>query len=120
MFTIEAIAGKNRLVITVLAQPGRGELSDVNGRLRAAAKTLQEPFDILTDLSMVSAFDADMLTAAWSAASALREFKVKRVVRVLGRSPNFVALLERVGRAMGTDAHVVYSRAEADALLDGA
>lgn len=116
MVFITADVAKNRLIIEFKGAPDLQRVSAAEATLRAEIDRLRAPFDVLSDVSALGpGLEPEQLEPF---AELLRQARVRRVVRVVGRCAHGALLLERLGRRLKHSAHLAFSRGEAEALLD--
>lgn len=82
-----------------------------------AIKRLRSPFDVLSDVRALDSLDDIPMAEARRLGRLLGDAKVRRVVRVVGKSSAAAIQMERVARELGHSAHLAFSREEAEALL---
>ncbi len=117
MVTIQPDIAKNVLVIELSGRPTADELPAAERAMTAAIARLRPPFGVLSDVRELESLAAVPLEEFTRLALMLREAKVSRVVRVVGKSQAAAVQLERFSRAMKHSAHLAFSREEAWALF---
>jgi hypothetical protein len=109
--------GRNILFLELSGRPTEAEVALVEGQLTEVLARLKPPFDVVSDVRRLESLDALPLPDATRVASLLAKTRVRRVVRVVGKSSAAAMQMERVARVLGHSAHLAFSPDEAVALL---
>lgn len=117
MVIIQPDVAKNVLVIEFSGAPTADELPAAERDMVSAIARLRPPFGVLSDVRQLESLEAVPLEGFTRLANMLRDAKVSRVVRVVGKSHSAAIQLERFSRAMKHSAHLAFSREEAWTLL---
>ncbi|NVJ27973.1 MULTISPECIES: hypothetical protein [Myxococcus] len=118
MFEVEALVGKNRLVVRIWGDIAKDEAQRVGDAAVRAIDRLRPRFDLLSDLKGVTSLDPEGTAQLRRIMEAAKARGFRRVVRVVGRSLDAALLFERTSRELGYDAHLAFSLEEAERLLD--
>lgn len=117
MVIIEPDVAKNVLILEMIGTPSADDLPAAERAMASAIARLRPPFGVLSDVRRLESLEAVPLDGFARLAGLLRDAKVSRVVRVVGKSQAAAVQLERLSRAMRHSAHLAFSREEAWALL---
>lgn len=118
MFEVEALVGKNRLVVRIWGDIAKEEAQRVGDAAVRAIERLRPRFDLLSDMKGVTSLDAEATVQLRRIMEAAKVRGFRRVVRVVGRSVDTALVFERTSRELGYDAHLAFSLEEAERLLD--
>lgn len=119
MFEVRAHHGKNRLYITLKGVLTHTELAAFVDRALQESRRMTRGFDTVTiidGLEPLGEAELEYIVRLLREQLALGE---RRVVRVVGKSTAAAVQFERVGKKLGRSAHLAFSVAEAERLLDG-
>lgn len=119
MFEVEALVGKNRLVVRIWGEIGDDEARQVGDATAKAIERLRPGFDTISDLTGLAPVSPEGLAQLKRIIEMQRARGVRRVVRVVGRSVDAALQFERTSRELGHEAHLAFSMEEAERLLDG-
>lgn len=114
---IEPDVGRNFLLLEISGRPTSADVAPAEAQVREAIKRLRSPFDVLSDVRNLESLDDLPLADAKRLGELLSHAKIRRVVRVVGKSSTAAIQMERVARSLGHSAHLAFSREEAEALL---
>lgn len=115
MVRIEADVGKNRLLLIISGRPDPAGAPSAWSSLDSALARLRPPVDVLSDIRGLEALDPELLGEFKNFGERLREFGVRRVVRIVGKSAQAAVQVERLTRHLkGHAAHLAFSEAEAE------
>lgn len=117
MVRISPDVGRNFLLLEFSGRPEPSELADAEAQLLLAIKRLRSPFDVLSDVRNLDSLEGIPLAEARRLGRLLGSAKIRRVVRVVGKSSAAAIQMERIARELGHSAHLAFSREEAEALL---
>ena len=117
MVRIEPDVGRNFLLMEISGRPTSADVAPAEAQVREAIKRLRAPFDVLSDVRNLESLDDLPLADARRLGELLSHAKIRRVVRVVGKSSTAAIQMERVARSLGHSAHLAFSREEAEALL---
>ncbi|MDP1921542.1 MAG: hypothetical protein Q8L14_35200 [Myxococcales bacterium] len=117
MVRIEPDVGRNFLLLEISGRPTSADVEPAEAQVREAIKRLRAPFDVLSDVRNLESLDDLPLADARRIGELLSRAKIRRVVRVVGKSSTAAIQMERVARSLGHSAHLAFSREEAEALL---
>lgn len=109
--------GRNFLLMEISGRPVSADLAPAEAQVREAIKRLRSPFDVLSDVRGLESLDDLPVADAKRLGELLAQAKVRRVVRVVGKSSTAAIQMERIARSLGHSAHLAFSREEAEALL---
>jgi hypothetical protein len=109
--------GRNILIIEISGRPGPQEVADAETQLREAVARLRSPIDVLSDVRGLESLDDLGPDDGRRIGQVLSKAKVRRVVRVVGKSSSAAIQMERLARALGHSAHLAFSREEAMTVL---
>ncbi len=118
MFSVEALVGKNRLVIRLWGVVTDAEALQIGDAALAALERLRPGFDILSDLHGVTALPESSSGQFDRVVEAARARGFRRVVRVVGHSVAAAVRFQRSSRRVGHEAYLAFSLEEAERLLD--
>ncbi|MFP2934315.1 hypothetical protein ACLESO_56190 [Pyxidicoccus sp. 3LG] len=118
MFEVEALVGKNRLVVRIWGEVDGQEAYRVGDAAVLAIERLRPGFDMVSDLSGVTQLPPESTGQLRRIIEAARAKGYRRTVRVVGRSAVAAVQFERISRALGHEAHLAFSMEEAERLLD--
>lgn len=119
MISFQVDVGKNRLVVTLTGAPTQAEFDVAFEESRAQVKRLRAPFDVLHDAAQLESIEALQVDRVMSAMKEFFALGVRRLVLVAGKSRHGAVAFEKVSRHAGHAAHLAFSRAEAESVLDG-
>jgi hypothetical protein len=114
-FTVDV--GRNRLLVELDGVVCAGEPGLSDAQLAQALPRLTAPFDVVSDVRQLEGIEPEALPALKHLGERLRAAGVRRVVRVVGKSPNGAVQMERLARHLGHAAHLAFSLDEAEAVL---
>lgn len=117
MVRITPDVGRNFLLMEISGRPTGAEVVEAEAVLRQAVSRLRAPFDVLSDVRGLESLDDLPLADARRVGEFLATAKVRRVVRVVGKSSTAAIQMERIARMLGHSAHLAFSREEAEGLL---
>ncbi|MBM4776712.1 MAG: hypothetical protein GQE15_03325 [Archangiaceae bacterium] len=117
MVRITPDVGRNFLLLEISGRPVTADLATAEAQVREAITRLRAPFDVLSDVRGLESLDDLPAADAKRLGELLARAKVRRVVRVVGKSSTAAIQMERVARSLGHSAHLAFSREEAEALL---
>ncbi|MDX2011919.1 MAG: hypothetical protein SFW67_17130 [Myxococcaceae bacterium] len=117
MVRITPDVGRNILLLELSGRPTAADASHAEALLREAIMRLRAPFDVLSDVRGLESLDDLPLADAKRVGEVLTKAKVRRVVRVVGKSSAAAIQMERIARLLGHSAHLAFSREEAESLL---
>jgi len=118
VFEVEALVGKNRLVVRIWGDIAKEEAQRIGDAAVRAIDRLRPRFDLLSDLKGVTSLDPEGAVQLRRIMEAARARGFGRVVRVVGRSLDAALVFGRTSRELGYDAHLAFSLEEAERLLD--
>jgi hypothetical protein len=118
MFQVTPDPGKNRLYVTLRGHLTPNERQEAANAFLMAIRTLEQNFDIVTDLTALHPTDIEGLRELARVQAAAKFRGVGRVVRIVN-IPLSSIQLERAAGDTGWSFETVHSLAEAEALLDG-
>lgn len=98
-------------------RPGPADVPLAVEQVREAIARLRSPFDVLSDVRALESLEDLPQTEARRIGELLAKAKVRRVVRVVGKSSSAAIQMERLARMLGHSAHLAFSREEAELLL---
>ena len=120
MFEVRTNVGINRIYATLWGHVSDAEAREIGDRMVHDLTTRLRPgFDLISDVSRaepMSEFGLGQLKRIME--TALRH-RIRRVVRVVGRSAHTTLQFERVSRELGYAAYLCFSLEEAERVLDG-
>lgn len=119
MFEVQVLVGKNRLVVRIWGEVDVAEARRIGDAAVQAMERLRPGFDLVSDLSGLSAGLPENTGQFRRIIEAARARGFRRGVRVVGRSAKAALQFERSSRALGHEAHLAFSLEEAERLLDG-
>lgn len=119
MYEVQALVGKNRLVVRIWGDIDDAEARQVGDAAVKAIERLRPGFDVMSDLTGLSPVTPEGLAQLRRIIEAARARGIRRVVRVVGRSVDAALQFERVSRELGHEAYLAFSLEEASRLLDG-
>lgn len=120
MVKLQIHPGKNRLYVTLTDEVLEEELVAAQDSLRQQLDRLRPGFDVVNDISGVSAIGPSAAQLFAEIASPVAKLGVRRVVRVVGRSTEAARLFESATRKLQIPgAFLAFSREEAERMLDG-
>lgn len=117
MVRIELDVGRNFLLLEISGRPTSEEAVEAEAQMRAAITRLRAPFDVVSDVRGLESLEDVPSADTRRLGELLSRAKVRRVVRVVGKSSIAAIQMERVARMLGHSAHLAFSREEAEALL---
>lgn len=117
MVSITPDVGRNFLLIELSGRPTAAEVTPAIVQLREAIPRLRTPFDVISDVRGLESLDELPVAEARRFGELLSKARVRRVVRVVGRSSTAAIQMERIARELGHSAHLAFSREEAEGLL---
>jgi hypothetical protein len=109
--------GRNILLLEISGRPTGAEAAQAEHQLREAIARLRAPFDVMSDVRGLESLDELPVADAKRVGELLSKARVRRVVRVVGKSSAAAIQMERVARLLGHSAHLAFSREEAESLL---
>ena len=118
MFEVEALVGKNRLVVRIWGDIDDVEAWRVGDAAVQALERLRPGFDMVSDLSGVTRLPPESTGQLRRIIEAARAKGYRRAVRVVGRSAVAAVQFERISRALSHEAYLAFSMEEAERLLD--
>ncbi|MCP3144140.1 STAS domain-containing protein [Pyxidicoccus xibeiensis] len=118
MFEVEALVGKNRLLVRMWGEIDDAEARQVGDAAVRAIDRLRPGFDMVSDMSGVVRVPPETPGQLRRIVEAARAKGYGRTVRVVGRSAAAALQFERISRALGHEAHLAFSMEEAERLLD--
>ena len=111
--------GKNRVIIQFAGSPGSSLAPEAERELRASLARLRPPIDVLSDIRELQSLDQLDAADFRRISDILREFGVKRVVRVVGKSAQAAVHMQRLSRHLnGHTAHLAFSMDEAEQVFN--
>ncbi len=119
VFSVEALVGKNRLVIRLWGVVTEEEALQIGDASLVALERLRPGFDILSDLREVIELPESGSGQIERVIEAARVRGFRRVVRVVGRSVTAAVRFQRSSRRVGHEAYLAFSLEEAERLLGG-
>ncbi|NOJ83906.1 hypothetical protein HNV28_37325 [Myxococcus xanthus] len=119
VFSVEALVGKNRLVIRLWGVVTEEEALQIGDASLRALERLRPGFDILSDLTGVTELPESGSGQIERVVEAARVRGFRRVVRVVGRSAMAAVRFQRSSRNVGHEAYLAFSLEEAEQLLEG-
>ncbi len=119
LFEIVLHPRKNRLALTLEGRLDAAEARAFCEQALAAARKLRPGFVTVMVIAGLEPFPAEALDALEQFVQGCVEHGERQAIRVVGRSTQAAVQFERAGRTAGQSAHLAFSRAEADRLLDG-
>lgn len=119
MYEVQALVGKNRLVVRIWGEVGDDEAREVGDAVVKAIERLRPGFDTISDLTGLAPITAEGKAQLKRLIEIQRARGLRRVVRVVGRSVDAALQFERTSREVGHEAHLAFSMEEAERLLDG-
>lgn len=115
MVRISPDVGKNRVIITFSGSPSSQGVSGAERELRSALERLRPPIDVLSDIRELQSLDHLLAEDFKRVSEILREFGVKKVVRVVGKSAQAAVHMQRLSRQLNSHtAHLAFSMDEAE------
>lgn len=115
MVRISPDVGRNRVIIQLCGAPSSTHAAVTEVALRDALSRLRSPVDVLSDIRELVTLDALLGEDFKRLGGILRDFGVRKVVRVVGRSAQAAVLMERISRQLnGHTAHLAFSMDEAE------
>lgn len=115
MVRIEADVGRNRLLLIISGRPDPERTEDAWAALDGALSRLRAPVDVLSDIRGLEVLDPQLLEDFKRFGERLRQFGVRRVVRIVGKSAQAAVQVERLTRHLkGHAAHLAFSEADAE------
>lgn len=117
MVRIAPDVGRNFLLIELAGRPTSDEVAAAVAQAQEAVKRLRSPFDVISDVRNLESLESIPVADAKRVGQVLAEAKVRRVVRVVGKSGAAAIQMERIARELGHSAHLAFTREEAEALL---
>lgn len=117
MVRITPDVGRNFLLMELSGRPSAADIAPAEAQLREAITRLRSPFDVLSDVRGLESLEDLPVADAKRIGELLARAKVRRVVRVVGKSSIAAIQMERIARMLGHSAHLAFSREEAEALL---
>lgn len=119
MVRISPDVGKNRVIIKFSGSPGSDGALMAERELRAALERLRPPIDVLSDIRELQSLDRLLAEDFKRVSEILREFGVKKVVRVVGKSAQAAVHMQRLSRHLnGHTAHLAFSMEEAEQVFN--
>jgi hypothetical protein len=107
--------GRNRVIIKLSGNPTSAHSAEGERELREALTRLRPPVDVLSDIREVASLDGYLLEDFRRLNLILREFGVRKVVRVVGKSAQAAVHMERLSRQIPNHtAHLAFSIEEAE------
>jgi cytosine/adenosine deaminase-related metal-dependent hydrolase len=119
VYEVQALVGKNRLVVRIWGDIDDAEARQVGDAAVKAIERLRPGFDVMSDLTGLSPVTPEGLAQLRRIIEAARARGIRRVVRVVGRSVDAALQFERISRELGHEAYLAFSLEEASRLLDG-
>jgi hypothetical protein len=119
VYEVQALVGKNRLVVRIWGDIDDAEARQVGDAAVKAIERLRPGFDVMSDLTGLSPVTPEGVVQFKRIIEAARARGIRRVVRVVGRSVDAALQFERVSRELGHEAYLAFSLEEASRLLDG-
>lgn len=119
MFEVRAHHGRNRLYITLKGTLTVSELNAFVDQAVAESRQMHPGFDTVTNIDGLEPLGDAELECIQRLLREQLALGEKRVVRVVGKSTAAALQFERVGKKLGRSAHLAFSVAEAERLLDG-
>lgn len=119
MFEVQALVGKNRLVVRIWGEIDDAEARQVGDAAVKAIERLRPGFDVMSDLTGLAPVTPEGLAQLRRIIEVAQARGVRRVVRVVGRSVDAALQFERISRELGHEAYLAFSLEEAERLLDG-
>jgi hypothetical protein len=101
----------------VSGRPTSADLPEAEAQVREAVRRLRAPFDVISDVRGLESLDDLPIQDARRLGELLAQARVRRVVRVVGKSSTAAIQMERIARAFGHSAHLAFTREEAEGLL---
>lgn len=117
MVRISPDVGRNFLLMELSGRPGPADIAPALNQVREAIGRLRAPFDVLSDVRGLESLEDLPTHEAMRIGELLAKAKVRRVVRVVGKSSSAAIQMERIARMLGHSAHLAFSREEAELLL---
>jgi len=118
MIEVQGIPGQGRMVVRY---QGHVSLEDAQGaeqRIREVLPELEPAFDLIVDVSQAEPLEPEVLKAVTRTQKLLVRSGLRTHVRVVGRRSRTAVQFERISRAVGDEAHLAFSFAEAEQVLD--
>jgi hypothetical protein len=103
--------------LEVSGRPTSADIAQAEDDIRASVVRLRVPFDVISDVRALESLEEVTMADAQRVGTLLSKAKVRRVIRVVGRSSAAAIHMERLARALGHSAHLAYSREEAESLI---
>jgi cytosine/adenosine deaminase-related metal-dependent hydrolase len=119
VFEVQALVGKNRLVVRIWGEIDDAEARQVGDAAVKAIERLRPGFDVMSDLTGLAPVTPEGLAQLRRIIEVAQARGVRRVVRVVGRSVDAALQFERISRELGHEAYLAFSLEEAERLLDG-
>ncbi|QSQ23987.1 hypothetical protein JY651_03125 [Pyxidicoccus parkwayensis] len=120
MFEVQALVGKNRLVMRLWGNVDDAEARQIGDAAVAGMERLRPGFDMVSDLrGLTTVVSPEGMIQLRRIVEAARVKGFRRGVRVVGRSAEAALQFERVSRAIGHEVYLAFSLEEAERLLDG-
>ncbi len=117
MVRITPDVGRNFLLIELGGRPQSSEVNEALAQAKEAVQRLRAPFDVISDVRTLESLESIPIADARKVGELLAQAKVRRVVRVVGKSGAAAIQMERIARELGHSAHLAFTREEAEALL---
>jgi hypothetical protein len=105
----------------VLLYQARISVEDAEGaehRIREVLPELGPAFDLIVDVSQAEPLEQEVLKTVTRMAKLLVQNGLRTHVRVVGRRSRTAVQFERISRSAGDEAHLAFSFAEAEQVLD--
>ncbi|HZJ53187.1 MAG TPA: hypothetical protein VFD38_03535 [Myxococcaceae bacterium] len=119
MVEIEALPGRERLVMAFKGQVLEEELEQAERELRQALPRISPRFDMISDVSEAETLSPQALERIRRMGEMIVSAGLRTHVRVVGRSGQAALQFQRISRVVGYDSRLAYSFVEAEQLLDG-
>ena len=119
MFDVRAHYGKHRLYITLKGTLAGSELRAFVDKVLQESRRLAGGFDTVTIIDGLEPLGEEELKEIDRLLKEQLSLGERRVVRVVGKSTAAAVQFERIGKKIGRSAHLAFSVAEAERLLDG-
>lgn len=117
-FNVRADTVKNRLYVFVQGFLDDNEVENVINTLIAETKKLKPGFDAINDISGFKPASAQAAEKLVQGQRFVKEWGVRRVIRVVGQGGLAATQLARTGKEAGYDADTVATMEEAEKVLD--
>ena len=115
MVRITPDVGRNRVLIQLSGAPTSAQAVASERELRDALSRLRSPVDVLSDIRELDTLEFFLSDDFSRLGGILREFGVRKVVRVVGKKAQAAVQMERLSRQMkGHTAHLAFSFEEAE------